>query len=188
MALTKPDRSVLDSASKTLLSFADDFLSASDRTILDAGCGFGRNALALAMRGASVVCLDHDSDRLRALMSHAPKLMAGSKNPQLQSGRLYPVCADVDLWPFPKECFSTILCVHLVKRKLFEPFRNSLVPHGFLYLETFGGQGRNYIDLPKSREFHNLLSEQFDIVFYRERKVGPPECDAVSVALLGRKR
>jgi hypothetical protein len=90
-------------------------------------------------------------------------------------------------WPFSQSCFGAIICVHFLDIKLFDVFRSSLVPNGHLYIETFGGHGGNYLDLPKAGQLHDLLSRHFNLLFYRERAVGPPGFEAVSVKLLGKK-
>src|SRR5262245_28211984 len=110
--------------------------------ILDAGCGFGRNAVALAARGLSLVCLDCDHNRLKDLARLGPSKL---KEAGPSSGTLYPVCADVKFWPFPRNCFSAIICVHIVGDALLEACRHSLVRNGYLYFETFGNQGQNYL-------------------------------------------
>ena len=104
-----------------------------------------------------------------------------------QAGTLYPVCANVTRWPFSKDCFSAVVCIHIVVDGLLESARDSLVRNGLLYVETFGNHGRNYLDLPKAGEFRDQLAADFDFLFYRERNAGPPEADAVSVTFLARK-
>jgi SAM-dependent methyltransferase len=174
------------SPSKTLISIAGELTGLSQYPALDAGCGFGRNAFALASRGLSVVCVDHNRSRLSSLMHFAAMDL---KKLEYQSGRLYPVLADLkrSQWPFSQNCFGAIICVHFLETDLFGAFRDSLVPRGYLYIETFGGHGRNYLDLPKAGEIRDLLSRHFHFAFYRERAVGPPGSRAVSVKLLGKK-
>ena len=104
-------------ASKDLISRARELKSHSEAPILDAGCGYGRNAVALACHGISVVCVDQWKERL-----------------------------------------------------------------------DFGGHGKNYLDLPKAGQLQGLLSKDFHLPFYRERKVGPADYDAVAVKLFAQKR
>jgi SAM-dependent methyltransferase len=174
----------LGSPSKTLLDYTDEILHAPSGLILDAGCGIGRNAVALAARGASIICLDRDYKRLHMLT----KLTSDPRVAKVLSGALYPVCADVQSWPFPRNCFSAIVCVHLVVDNLLKSCRHSLIANGYLYLETFGSYGQNYLDLPRAKQFRTQLGDDFDFLLYRERKAGPPECDAVSVTLMARKK
>jgi SAM-dependent methyltransferase len=179
----------LESPSGTLIGFADELRSLSQWPVLDAGCGFGRNAVALALRGISVVCIDRDADRLGTLFRLGPSYIASHRGLS-GTGELYPICADLNVsrWPFDQKCFAAIICVHFLRNELLEAFRSSLVPGGYLYIETFGGHGRNYVDLPKAGQLRNSLSPYFEFKFYRERSVGPPGCGAVSVKLFGKSR
>jgi len=180
----------LSTPSRAMMTFADDLAQGSKWPVLDAGCGFGRNGVALALRGVSVVCVDHDLNRLRQLARFAPDCIDGLKRPGTQVGQLHPLCAELDhsRWPFPQNCFSAIICVHFVRIELFDLFGTSLVEGGHLFVETFGGHGQNYLDLPKAGELRDLLLDQFHLLFYQERAVGPPSHGAVSAKLLARKR
>ena len=62
------------------------------------------------------------------------------------------------------------------------------MPGGCLYIETFGNHGRNYFDLPKAGQIHDLLENRFHMVFYKERKAGPDGYDAVSAKVFARKK
>ena len=172
------------------MSFVGELAVDWNSPLLDAGCGYGRNAVALASRGLSVVCVDQKLERLNELVRLAPKHIADLKQPKCKAGQLYPLLADLDpaQWPFRENCFAGIICVHFLNVELFEAFRSSLVAGGCLYIETFGGHGRNYLDLPKGGQLRDLLSKDFDLPFYREKKVGPAGYDAVTVKLFARKR
>jgi SAM-dependent methyltransferase len=176
--------------SKTLIKFVEEMGRAPKLPVLDAGCGFGRNALALAARGASIICVDRRLDRLEVLASIGSKYLSNQTQFNGAIGKLLPVLADLGPlnWPFSEKCFSGVVCVHFVDIGLLEVFRASLISRGFFYFETFGGQGGNYLDLPRAGQVHDLLSTNFDLSFYRERKVGPAGCDAVAVKLLAYKR
>jgi SAM-dependent methyltransferase len=173
-----------------MMNFADELTQKSKWPALDAGCGFGRNAVALALRGLSVVCVDPDAERLRKLGRIAPDCINALKRPGFAVGQLHPICVRLDSlrWPFPENCFSAIICVHFIKIELFDLFRSSLVSGGHLFIETFGGHGRNYLDLPKAGQLRDLLSEHFHLPFYRERPVGPSGYGAVSAKLLAQKK
>lgn len=177
-------------ASKTLIKCIGEITSNTKLPVLDAGCGYGRNAVAFAARGLSVVCVDGERPRLNALVRLGPKHIADQKRPGRAVGRLYPLLADLapDRWPFRDDCFGGIVCVHFLNLELFAAFNSSLVAGGFLYIETFGGQGGNYLDLPKAGRLRELLRHEFDVPLYRERKVGPASHDAVVVTAFARKR
>jgi hypothetical protein len=142
--------SKLESASKTLISFAEEMATDSGLPVLDAGCGFGRNAVALAGRGMSVVCADRRLERLTTLARFGPKYLADHRQPECKAGNLYPMLAELNptKWPFREGCFAGIICVHYFNIDLFEMFSTSLISGGFLYLETFGGHGQNFRELP----------------------------------------
>jgi SAM-dependent methyltransferase len=180
----------LGPASKNLMSVVGELAGDTNSLLLDAGCGYGRNAVALASHGLSVVCADQKLERLNELVRLAPKHIADLKLPKCKAWQLYPLLADLDpaQWPFRENCFAGIICVHFLNVALFKAFRSSLVAGGGLYIETFGGQGGNYLDLPKAGQLRDMLSKDFDLPFYREKKVGPPGYDAVTVKLFARKR
>jgi hypothetical protein len=97
------------------------------------------------------------------------------------------VCADTSRWPFAKNRFSAIVCVHVAAQDLLELFRDALVKDGFLYIETFGNQGRNYLDLPKAGQMQSALVSHFRTLIYRERRAGPIEHNAVCATYFGQK-
>ena len=167
------------SPSRTLLRVAQNFCRKFP--ILDAGCGFGRNSVALAELGFTVICADHDLYRLDALMKLAPtdKLV----------GALFPVRIELSpaTWPFAPACFSAVVFVHYLDMLLFPLVHHSLAPGGFLYLETVGGQGGNYLELPEAGELHSLLSPLFRLDAYEERPVGPAGCNKCAVRLNAKK-
>jgi SAM-dependent methyltransferase len=173
------------------MKFLPEITCRSHAPILDAGCGHGRNAIALAAHGLSVVCADQSWKRLQMLArfetAHAENLSGGL---EIHPGQLHTVRAQLEpaFWPFGEGCFAGIVCVHFLNVNLFGAFRSSLIEGGFLYIETFAGQGGNYLALPKAGELHNLLSPDFGLHFYQERKVGPAGYDAVVVRLFARKR
>jgi SAM-dependent methyltransferase len=175
--------------SKALIDALEELTGLSQYPVLDAGCGFGRNAVALASRGLSVVCVDRSADRLNSFIHSGPMPKTGQRRRDHEEGQLYPVVANLKYsqWPFAQNCFGAIICVHFLDTNLFDAFRSSLVPSGHLYIETFGGHGGNYLDLPKAGQLRDLLSRHFRLVFYRERKAGPTNSGAVSVKLLAKK-
>jgi SAM-dependent methyltransferase len=163
-------------------------LKKAELPVLDVGSGFGRNAVALALLGLDVVCVDCNPTRLTTLVKLAPEYIEKMK-PKEVTGKLYAICTTLSAfnWPFPPNCFSAILCVHFLDIGLFPFFRSSLGAGGYLYVETFGGHGQNYLDLPRAGLLRELLSSQFRPLHYRERKVGPADCEAVSVKLFAQR-
>jgi len=81
-----------------------------------------------------------------------------------------------------------ILAVHFpIVPALFSHFADSLTPKGCLLIETVGGQGENYLELPPAGWLRSALGGAFDFEFYEESKVGPPGSDAVSARLLAKR-
>jgi hypothetical protein len=124
-----------------------------------------------------VVCLDRD---LRQLQIRSVRSIVGSIIPiQIALGE--------DPWPFGPSMLGGILDIHFLDRSLFRYFTRSLRSGGYLLIETVGGYGGNYLELPKAGELRTMLRRTFDLVVYSEKKVGPREIDAVSVRLLAIK-
>lgn len=148
--------------------------------VLDAGCGTGRNAIALARAGHSVICADRDETALSYLRAFA----------QEHDGvlRLHPVCAELhaDCWPFRQNCFGTIVCVHFIELAFLEAARSSLVTGGHLYVETIGGQGGNHVDLPVIGTLRRFLENHYELLYYEERPAGPPTVQKCAAKLLAR--
>ena len=72
--------------------------------------------------------------------------------------------------------------------ELFRHFEQSLMPGGFLFIETYENRGGNYLELPKPWEFKTLLAPAFDFLYYAEKKAGPADANACTVRTLARKR
>lgn len=181
MSKHNPDlsRTRLQAPSRALLRVAQRF--SLEFPILDAGCGFGRNAVALAELGFTVICAERDIGRLDALMKVAPT--------DNLAGALLPVRTELGsaAWPFARACFSAIVFVHYLDTLLLPSAHHSLAPGGFLYLETVGGQGGNHLELPEAGELHSLLSPLFRLETYEEQPVGPAVANKCAVKLMARK-
>ena len=140
--------------------------------ILDVACGSGRNGFYFASLGCEVIFVDRDLTLLH------------------DRGRF--VSFQIDLarhhWPFAPRMIGGIIDVHFLLPSLFVRFAESLTPGGYLLLETVPGCGRNYFELPKMGCLRQELAENFDFEKYRERKIKPPNIDAVTVRLLARRR
>jgi SAM-dependent methyltransferase len=104
----------ITSPSRLLLRLGQAFSRAFP--LLDAGCGAGRNAIALAQLGLTVVCADRNEQRLAELVEIP--LINGVRR------ALVPICADLEsaTWPFGVSCFSAIVCVHYLDVALSLPF------------------------------------------------------------------
>ena len=181
---------LLISPSKTLVRFADQIASFGKGPVLDAPCGSGRNAIALAMRGCTVVAVDSDRRRLMALEQVKATYTTEPARASVAMGQIFTVCADLksELWPFAPLSFSAIVCIHFAMLDLLPCFIASLKAGGYIYLETFGGHGQNFCELPRVGQLRKRLSTHVKFKYYKERKVGPMAFDSVWAILFGQKR
>ena len=106
------------------------------------------------------------------------------------TGQIFTVCPDLTTegWPVAPSSVSAIICIHFAMIDLVPSFISSLQMGGHIYVETFGGQGQNFRELPKAGQLRELLSKHMEFRYYKERKVGPTEVDNVSVTLFAQKR
>ncbi len=161
-------------ASRLVRKFAPKIREAAGRApILDVACGTGRNGIFLSQLGCDVVCADKNLERFEG---H-------------QSSRLRIVKLDflTDPWPFGQRTLGAIVDVHFLLSRLFPLFEKSLIPGGYLLLETVPGHGGNYLELPRAGMIKEILQSGFQLEFYRERYVGPENYKAVTVQALAKR-
>ena len=158
-------------------------IAAGPFPIADVACGAGRNALFLDALGCTVIGVDNDRARLETLRRASS---SGSKG---EASRVSVKRIDLikDPWPFGPRSLGAIVNVHFFLPKLFLDFESSIMPGGYLLLETVPGCGGNYLELPKAGYVRGALDGSFAFEFYRERKVGPSNYDAVTVQLAARR-
>lgn len=178
--------------SSSLTKHFDEIGSPYQGPILDVPSGSGRNSLFFQARGCHVVCVDNNFSALQSSLELSQKNAALTElqgNTNQAKGRLSPVWIDLSKgqWPFRSNVFAAIINVHFVMPELFQYFQHSLMPGGYLYCETFGGQGENYLQLPKPGEWKVILESWLEIEMYEERIVGPIPGHAVTVKVFGRK-
>ena len=130
--------------------------------VLDVACGRGRHALLAAKRGATVVAVDSDADRLAAGRKAAGDL------------RIEWVCADLRAFPLPPREFDVVMIFSYLDRSRVREYREAVKPGGYLLTETFLAAQRAHGWGPTSAE-HLLqpgellqLAEPFEIVLARE--------------------
>ena len=146
--------------------------------ILDLPSGTGRHALWLADKGYDVTAIDIDEGRIRQCRA---------------TSRAYPERGSIQYVvgnanggvPFALATFDAAIIVHFVSKGLLGRVTPLLRPNGHLIYETFGGQGENWRALPHSCETRDEIAGAFDVVYYRERYVGPSK-QSVAVRLLAR--
>ncbi|MGH6877529.1 MAG: class I SAM-dependent methyltransferase [Rhizomicrobium sp.] len=177
--------------SPTLLKFVDEIASsAATGPILDAPCGYGRNSVALANRGCTVIGVDNDLSRIRILETTKGQYISDAAPGRDRAGQIKLICADlsgVDRLPLKASSLSAIVCVHFPVVELVDQFVAALRTGGYLYIETFGGHGGNYLDLPKKGQLRSMIQPRADLRFYQERMAGPAYANGVSVKLFAQK-
>ncbi|HSY78774.1 MAG TPA: class I SAM-dependent methyltransferase [Verrucomicrobiae bacterium] len=94
---------------------------------LDIAAGRGRNALALAHAGMSVVAVDFSAEAIGILA-------ASARNARL---RIWPVVANLDSFHLKDESLDAIVNINFLDRTLFSKFVRALRPGGWLIAETF---------------------------------------------------
>jgi SAM-dependent methyltransferase len=164
--------------------FASQIAATAGAPILDVACGSGRNAIVLAELGCTVVCLDND---LRLIRVQRTELSNTHLKQAFQRLKLQRLDLNKDPWPFAASSVGGIINVHFFLPTLLPLFEKSLMPGSYLLLETVPGCGGNYLQLPKAGEVKFALGRAYDFEFYRERRVGPFDYDAVTVQLLARR-
>lgn len=82
--------------------------------------------------------------------------------------------------------FGLIILVHYLPPRLSE-LASLIAPGGYLFVETIGGHGDNWLELPPAGALKQALNSEFSICFYRERQVAKLGRDAASVQLLVKK-
>jgi SAM-dependent methyltransferase len=133
----------------------------------------------LADCGYNVVAVDKDVSRLGSLEN--------SKIDSLRPSSIHSICADLtNRLPFNHLTFTAIVCVHYPVQTALAEFHRTLQSGGVLYIETFGGQGGNYLQLPKTGEVREFL-KGYEFHVYQERSVGPTAYGAGALTLLARK-
>jgi SAM-dependent methyltransferase len=173
-------------ASSLVRRFGAKVVSASHgKPILDVACGSGRNAFHLSSLGANVVCMDRELTRLREYLTQN-----ASTGNIVGADRIVPQQIDLinDPWPFTSASVGGIVNVHFTLPALFPYFESTLMPDGYLLLETVPGCGGNHRELPKRGELKAALEGSFSFEMYKEKPVGPLERNAVTVKLVARRR
>ena len=103
------------------------------RTVLDAGCGEGRNALMMAAEGLHVACLDTSEKALELVKDQAER--RGLK-PRMSFHQ-----ASITKVPFDDEQFDAVICWRVIyymplieARKAMEEFKRILRPGRYVYV------------------------------------------------------
>jgi SAM-dependent methyltransferase len=172
--------------SKFLAKYAEEIVSNSNGAIIDVPCGYGRNAAYIASLGVPVVCIDINDEALKFIESSVSLTTASSNNPN----KLITLKLDLinDPWPFRDESIGAIINVHFFNKRAMGLFLKSLKIGGYVLIETIDGHGRNYLELPIQGFIRGELADAFEIIYFKEKKVGPLHSNASTVKLVAIKR
>lgn len=146
------------------------------RRALDLAMGRGRHAVVLAGCGFRVFGVDLKLDAVRDAIGRG----------RAQGLQVRGWCADLSVFPLPREHFDLILVSRYLQRDLFVALTAALAPGGVVLYETFTEAQRALGRGPTSPD-HLLapgeLRARFaslDVLFYQE--IGEPEAVARIVA------
>lgn len=152
--------------------------------VLDVAAGRGRNALALARVGNSVVAVDYSVEAMSLLASYA----------QAERLAIWPVVANLDSFHLKDESFDAIVNINFLDRALFPNFTRALRPGGVLVAETFLVD-QAAIGHPRDPRFllaHGelrALAAGLEVEEYREGMVTYPNGEhAYRASMLARRR
>src|SRR5207245_1342422 len=90
-------------------------------------------------------------------------------------------------WPYDLNSIGAIIGVHYLLPALLNCFASSLKVGGYLFLETIGGQGGNYLALPKPGFVKAVLADAFELRYFKEKRVGPANNSAAATKLVAVK-
>ncbi|MGB9381078.1 class I SAM-dependent methyltransferase [Candidatus Binatus sp.] len=94
---------------------------------LDVAAGRGRNSLALARAGITVVAVDYSAEAMRILAATA----------RAEQLAVWPVVANLDNFHLKDKSFDAIVNINFLDRALFPNFARALRPGGVLIADTF---------------------------------------------------
>lgn len=123
-------------------------------TVLDIGCGGGRDAVFLAKHGWQVVGIDQEARVLKRAKQLANRSGASVK---------FKCCDLKKTGCFPEAQFNAVLVVRYLNRDLFAQIDSALAPEGFLIYQTFA-EGVEAFGSPKNPNFilaHDELRKIF---------------------------
>jgi SAM-dependent methyltransferase len=146
---------------------------------VDIGCGYGRNALAVSRLGLLTYALDVDHVALRSL-----RTVTAESEP-----RLVPIRCDFAFGlPLLSGRADLVMAIQYPSALDLAKVAELSSPGGFLILETFGGQGRNWRSLPHAGEVRRLLAPHFSIQTYIEGRAGPAAEGRCTVKAFARRK
>ena len=147
---------------------------------LDLAMGRGRHTLALAESGFRAYGVDMKLDAIASAVGAA----------RGRSLAIHAWCADLTIYPLPRERFELVVVCRYLQRDLFPSIAATVVPGGFVVYETFTTHQRALGSGPRSPD--HLLEDgelrarfaEFSVLFYEEVR----ESEAVARIVAQRTR
>ncbi len=166
--------------------FCEDIVrGSSGQPILDVACGGARNSILLAYLGGRVLGIDVDLSRVQ---TNQRRLINSAFEKTVQEINFLHRDLIRDPWPFKTNSIGAIINVHFFHEPLLSSFCESLVPGGYLLIETVDARGGNFRDLPRAGVLRRALQDSCSFLTYEERQAGPSRVDAVTVKLVAVKQ
>ncbi|WP_352669107.1 class I SAM-dependent methyltransferase [Mesorhizobium sp. M0478] len=184
--MAKPLQSAWSDPSPKLAKVARQIAQSRSGPIVDLACGEGRHFALFLSLGRNVIGIDIEKSKLHFARRMLDLYVVACRNP----GRAHLVQCDLenDEWPVRKGVAGGVVIVDYYSRRVVERAATIPAQDGAFYLQTFGGQGGNWVSLPHAGLVRTILEEcGYEFVFYRERAVGPVGRDAVSVHTLAKR-
>ncbi len=142
--------------------------------------GYGRHSLIFAEHGYHVIAIDLDEGALDAIQQSTASV---NSNRQITC-----ILANSDFnLPLAPETISVAIVVHFVSPCLVESLSHIIQPGGYLIYQTYGANGQNWLTLPRPGQLAAALYAKFQLVYYKETRVGPEKA-AVTVRCLARRK
>ena len=173
--IIKHKRPLDGSPSKFIVSSISKFSIPENYPILDIPSGFGRNTNFLVTLGRDVISADYDLD-VFATGWHS------------SHGHIHPILLNASKgFPFKVRSFGAIVVVHFFLPNLILNLKDYVCEGGLIIFESYGGNGDNWLSLPRVNEIRGQLLSQFDIEYYKETLVGPTK-ENVSLKMVARRK
>jgi SAM-dependent methyltransferase len=167
-------------------------LVATNATLLDAACGYGRHAKFFAARGVRVTAVDRDETAIDSLRG-IDNILAELRDIE---GADTSAETSPDAWPYDRESYDAIVVCNYLWRPTFERMLDSMKPNGVLLYETFmmGNERYGKPSRPEyllaAGELQSRVAQRFEIVETYEGAISNErnEIIAMKAMITARKR
>ncbi len=144
---------------------------------VDVPSGYGRHSCLLVEHGYDVIAIDADERALRHI----------HEGTSLGNNKLTCIVADcrADI-PLATDTIFIAVVVHFISSALLQALSRIIRTGGYLIYETYGGNGDNYVTLPRPGQIAAALHPSFELLLYKEKAVGPKR-NAATVKCLAKR-